>query len=268
VARTEAAVARRYKRETYKHDEQETVRQALRAYVEDKAQVARRAMARHQRRVRELTDQQQKLVQLYDNGGVSEEVLKAEQKRIAAETAKAQRWAEAAQAEITDVLGALEGALLVLDETVRYEQLPPSSRRMVNQAVFVCLIVIDPDTIHAERTRFYVGQLRAAHPAIPAARHPKTAAYADDGPQDDHDPEKTGPGFVHQANGGLHGTTVETQPRLGSHTGAARPALRPKLGCMRKRAIERAWRSESGHVPINYEAEVRTVRDRNHGARV
>jgi hypothetical protein len=43
---------------------------------------------------------------------------------------------------------ALDNALLLLDaEQVIYETLPPSSRRLVNQAIFVALIVCDPDTI-------------------------------------------------------------------------------------------------------------------------
>jgi hypothetical protein len=77
--------------------------------------------------VRELTAQQQKLVQLYYNGGVSEGVLKAEQQRIAAETAQAERWVEAARAETQDVMDALDDALLLLDETVIYERLPTAA---------------------------------------------------------------------------------------------------------------------------------------------
>jgi hypothetical protein len=80
-------------------------------------------------------------------------------------------------------------------ESIVYEQLPASSKRLVNQAIFICLIVIDPDTIHAERTRFYdelaelVRQLRAAHPATSARRRATTPGYTDEGLQDDPDPE-------------------------------------------------------------------------------
>ena len=74
VERTERAVVRRYKRETLTLRKQAAVRQALRDYVETKAEVARRASEHHTRRLRELTGQQQKLVQLFYNGGVSEEV--------------------------------------------------------------------------------------------------------------------------------------------------------------------------------------------------
>ena len=42
VERTERAVVRRYKRESYKDDEQDMVRDALRSYVQSKAEIARR----------------------------------------------------------------------------------------------------------------------------------------------------------------------------------------------------------------------------------
>ena len=127
VEQTERAVVRRYKHETLNPAQRATVRQTLRDYVQTKAEVARRASERHNRRLRELTGQQQKLVQLFYNGGVSEEVLQAEQERINTEKAKAQQWADAATREVEDVMGALDDALALLDNTiVIYETLPHS----------------------------------------------------------------------------------------------------------------------------------------------
>ncbi len=102
------------------------MRRDLRAYVEAKAEVARRESDRHARRLRELIAQQQKLVQLYYNGGVSDEVLKAEQERITRESAQAQRWVDAANHEVDDVMQALDDALALLDDNhVLYESLNP-----------------------------------------------------------------------------------------------------------------------------------------------
>jgi hypothetical protein len=107
-------------------------------------------------RLRELTGQQQKFLQAFYNGGVDEDVLKAEQERIKGERTQARKWAAAAVSEVKDIMEALDNALLLLDEEqVIYETLPPSSRRLVNQAVFVALIVCDPDTIQTERTPLY-----------------------------------------------------------------------------------------------------------------
>jgi hypothetical protein len=203
VLRTERAIVRRYKRETYKDSEQRTVREALEAYVEAKAEVAHRESQRHARRVRELTAQQQKLVHLFYHGGVSEEVLKAEQERISAETAQAHRWTDAARAEKEHVMEALADALLLLNETVIYERLPHSSRRLVNQAVFVSLIVIDPDTILAHRTPVFdemallSQQLhRGRSPAATSAARsrPRMPRHQDKSAQDDHDLDFRGRG--------------------------------------------------------------------------
>lgn len=125
MERTERAIISRYKRETYKQGEQDAIRQALREYVEGNAEVAQRNSERHARRLRELTGQQQKLLQAFYNVSVDEDVLKAEQERIETERAQAHKWAEAAVREVEDVIGALDNALLLLDdERIIYENLP------------------------------------------------------------------------------------------------------------------------------------------------
>lgn len=201
VERTERAVVRRYKRETLSHSKQARVRQALRAYVEGKAEIAKRASERHQRRLRELTGQQQKLLQLFYNGGVSEEVMKAEQQRIQTERTKAQQWADAATAEVEDVMGALEDALVLLDErTVIYETLENSVRRLVNQAIFLALTVRDPDTIEAKLTPLYeaiarvLAALEAENTAQTTPRGPKTPRNGTRYPQNDPNPDFRGRG--------------------------------------------------------------------------
>jgi hypothetical protein len=57
-------------------EEREHIRHLVRKHVEDKAQIARSEGERHARRLRELTAQQQKLVQLYYRDAVSEDVLR------------------------------------------------------------------------------------------------------------------------------------------------------------------------------------------------
>lgn len=91
----------------------------------------RRESARHARRLRELTAQQQKLVQLYYRGTIGEEVLTAEQQRIERERAEAHRWAAAAVHEVEDVLQALDDALLLIDRrTMPYAAATPIVRRL------------------------------------------------------------------------------------------------------------------------------------------
>lgn len=68
----------------------------------------------HARVGRTLQDEQQKLVQLYYKGGVSEEVLQAEQTRIESERTQAERLVKAASHEAADVLDALDDALTIV----------------------------------------------------------------------------------------------------------------------------------------------------------
>jgi site-specific DNA recombinase len=202
VERTEGGIIRRYKREAFQGDEQEDVRQAVHTYVQAKSEIARRESDRHTRRLRELTGEQQKLVQLYYKDGVSEEVLKAEQERIENERTQAKQWADAAEREVEDVMAALQDALILLDNTtVIYATLPTSSRRLVNQAVFVALIVHDPDTIEAKRTPFYEILHSVAQDIREAKETPqtgqkrrKTPQNKTGRPQDDHDPDSRGRG--------------------------------------------------------------------------
>jgi hypothetical protein len=150
----------------------------------------------------ELTGEQQKLVQLYYKGGVSEEVLKAEQERIEAERAQAQEWADAAEREVEDVMAALEDALLLLNVTqIIFEALPANIRRLVNQAVFPALTVRDPDTIDAQPTPFFDALHQLAQALLEAEatpqtgqKRPRTRQDPDGRPQDDADPDFRGRG--------------------------------------------------------------------------
>jgi hypothetical protein len=219
-----------------------------------KAEVARRASERHTRRLRELTGQQQKLVQLFYKCGVSEEVLQAEQERINTEKAKAQRWADAATREVEDVMGALDDALLLLDNTiVIYETLPHSSRRLINQAIFLVLIVRDPDTIHAQRTPLYHEIALLVQDLAPTETTPQTAAKRGGTrqptaraarPQNDLDPDFRGRGsYIEQM---AERAGFEPAMEFDPHTRLAGECLQP-LGHLSWRFGQfRGCRADSG----------------------
>jgi site-specific DNA recombinase len=233
VERTERAIVRRYKRETLTLRQQANVRRDLRAYVETKAEVARRESARHNRRLRELTAQQQKLVQLFYNGGVSEEVLKAEQERIETESARAQQWADAADREVEDVMQALDDALALLDDNhVLYENLNTLCRRLVNQAIFRRLTIRDPDTVEAERTALYdqIAQLAKdlqdpQKPAQDPQKRPRTTRNKARSPQNDHDPFSGGRGSYE--NNMAERAGFEPAMEFNPHTRLAGECLQP-----------------------------------------
>ena len=122
-----------------------TKAEAFKQLVEEYGQIAHSEGERHARRLRELTAQQQKLVQLYYRDAVSEDVLRAEQARITDEQAQVQIWEQAAKHQVDDVMAALDEALGLVDSHQRaYDHASESRRRLLNLAVF------EHFTIHEE----------------------------------------------------------------------------------------------------------------------
>lgn len=172
VAAVEATIEQFYDTVVLTEIEQDTIRAALRDYVEGKAEIAKQEGARHRRRLHELTTEQQKLVQLYYRDAVSEEVLRAEQERIARERAEAERWSTAADREVEDVMEALEDALtLVGSGRLLYRQAPPPLRRFINQALYLRLLLEDADEADAELTPLYAEILPLARRLAQEARN-------------------------------------------------------------------------------------------------
>ena len=224
VERTERAIVRRYAGEYLTPQQQQDVREQLRAHVQVKSEIARRESERHKRRLRELTSQQQKLVQLYYDGGVSTEVLQAEQQRIEEERAKAEQWADAATREVEDVMLALADALVLLDERqILYEALNHTCRRLVNQAVFVRIVISDdPDAVVAERAPAFeaIAELVENRQNLPtrARRGGSRAASARTSPENDHDPEIRGRGSYVQRMAGATGLEPATSAVTGQRS--------------------------------------------------
>jgi site-specific DNA recombinase len=152
----EGEVEEQYKTLLLTPAEQTAIREALAAHVESHAEIARTEADRHQRRLHELTGQQQKLLQLYYNGGVSEEVMQAEQERIETERVSAERWSDAAKRQVEDVDQALADALVLIDlGTAPYLTASPLEQRLINLAIYRALFVYHPTTIKGKPTDFY-----------------------------------------------------------------------------------------------------------------
>ena len=168
------AVERKYRRYLLKPDEHETIRSALRTRAEASIGAARNDIERHARRVRELQSQQQKLLQLYYEDGVSKEILQAEQKRIQAEQATVERLQDAANYEITEFERALDDALILIDSRrVPYVNASPTERRLINLAIYTALLVSSEDTVQAKLAPLYAQMVPLARKL---AREAKEAA--------------------------------------------------------------------------------------------
>jgi hypothetical protein len=169
--------------------ERDLVRARVRDHAEAKAQTATRESERHARRLRELTDQQQKLIQLFYRELVSEEALQAEQERIKAERAQAHRWSEAATRDVTDVMQALDEALSLLDHRqIAYRDATHNQRRLLNQALFSHIFVVDPGTVECELDEFYARLIALARRL--AQRRDEAAEGPETGRGDPNDPDR------------------------------------------------------------------------------
>jgi site-specific DNA recombinase len=191
VHKVEEAVERMNARIVLTSQEQEAITKAVREHAETKALVAKKEADRHNRRLRELSQQQQKLVQLHYQQAVSIEVLKAEQQRIETERSQAHRWSKAAVADVHDVMAALKVALELVDEgKLPYAAANEFCRRLINQALYEKIIVESTDKADGEPTPLYAQLIPLARhlgqeAAASAADAPETAAG---GPKDNADP--------------------------------------------------------------------------------
>ncbi len=164
VGEVEEAVVRYHHTITYTAEEQELLRDEIRRFATPRVDAAKKQAAIHERRLRELKAEQQKLVQLSFKELIDDEVLAAEQERISAERAQARKWNEAAVHEVREIMSALDDALALVDKTVPYAVSEPTERRLINQATHVVLapyLEIDGDgartiAIRGVRDPFYV----------------------------------------------------------------------------------------------------------------
>jgi DNA invertase Pin-like site-specific DNA recombinase len=117
--------------------EADALRKAFADNVAVKGDVAAKEIARRERKLLELKNQQQKLVQLFYSDAISEDVLKDEQSRIRHEQEDVERWKREATRDASKITAAAEEAiqLLTLPEQA-YRSADSRVRRMINFALF------------------------------------------------------------------------------------------------------------------------------------
>ena len=118
------------------------IRRQLAEQVGARLEVAHKQAEKHNRKLRDLQNEQQKLLQLFYRDSIDEEVLQAEQKRIEAERTEARRWADAANLEAKEAQDALDEALTIIQGChATYLVADAQQRRLMNQAIFERLLV-------------------------------------------------------------------------------------------------------------------------------
>jgi hypothetical protein len=131
--------------------QRERIRVEIESLVGSLVDAAGREIARAQKRLNDLKDEQQKLLQLSYKGLVDEDVLAAEQARIRKEQNDVARWKSVAEKDSEDTLAALDEALRLLAEApAAYERATPEVRRLLTQAIWKQLWVLDDEIVGAE----------------------------------------------------------------------------------------------------------------------
>ena len=187
----ERNVERKYKTYLLTPNEQAVVREVLLARARASTTSARNDAERHARRVRELIAQQQKLLHLYYEDGVSKEVLQAEQTRIESERVTAERLANAANFELSELDQALSDALLLIDQRrVPYLTGSATEKRLINLAIYVMLLVSASGNVEGQPTPFYAELVPLARQLAREARQTSRSR-----PQNDRNPDVRGHGL-------------------------------------------------------------------------
>jgi repressor LexA len=151
---------------------------------------------RHAARLHELQNQQQKLLHLHYRGTVDEEVLASEQQRIGRERADARKWADAATHDAGEIMQALDEALTLLTDTqIAYAQATPHTRRLLNQALFAALLILDDWVVESEQTPWVAALHRLAQTATRPSPGGQGSAEPQQTRQNDRDPHKGGRGL-------------------------------------------------------------------------
>jgi site-specific DNA recombinase len=118
-------------------DVQEQIRAELRQELAERTSVIEHEAKRHERTIKQIEAKQQKLIQLFYNDLVSEDVFAAEQDKLKTERRSADQLRTTATAQLSDIQEALDLALSRVEQPQAvYRDGTPLERRVMNRAIF------------------------------------------------------------------------------------------------------------------------------------
>jgi site-specific DNA recombinase len=163
----------------------------------ERAAAVNRDIDRHQRRMKELEDNQARLVQLSYKGLVDDAVLAREQLRLERERGEAESALRAAEVQAVDIETTLDEAL---DKTktphATYLASNPLERRLLNQTFFERILVGEQGQIEAARLTPVYAALSAWHAPMGEPVRAKTSAG-----RQRRRPSTTNPGPISRGRG-------------------------------------------------------------------
>jgi site-specific DNA recombinase len=172
----ERAIERYYVGIQLRPRERELARGAVTDYAQGQRLIARDERDRHERRLEDLLVEERKLLQLHYREDVSEAVFALEQERIRTERSAAERMLDQLDFNLADLDEALTEALALLTEThLRYAEASDHGRRLLNQALFEKLLIVDEWVIDCEEQPW----VRGLHQLARATGRKKPACGAE-----------------------------------------------------------------------------------------
>ncbi len=161
-------------------------------------------LERQRRRVAELKNQQQKLIEARYADAISLDLLKTEQERIGRELAGAQQIIARYSTEVAAVLRTVDEALLLCADAHRlYLSAPPAIKRQLNLAVFTRFWVVDDRVQAADLAEPFAELLASGLPVNTVDSGDKA-----DGHQADGNSQETPNPALDQQEPGLNITTL------------------------------------------------------------
>ncbi len=136
--------------------------------------VAETDIARSRRRLGQVKDQRQKLLDAHYQGAIPADMLKTEMQRLTAELASAETELTAVSANLTDLQDQLGRALTAAGHCAEaYEQAPPAVRRQLNQGFFEKLYIAEDGTVQdADLNQPFAALLTGSHDDHPEPARP------------------------------------------------------------------------------------------------
>jgi len=132
-------------------ERREALRRTIRKRFESMTALSAEELTRAKGELTRLKEAERKLLQAHYADHVSEELFAEEQQRIRNERAVAEETAERLTGEYDVALGNLDTALeLTANIQAAYDLAPPHIRRLMNQAIFKKLIVLDDRVVGYE----------------------------------------------------------------------------------------------------------------------
>jgi len=167
----------------------------VRRDANERTAIVAKDIERHVRRIKKLTENQTRLVQLSYRGLVSNEVLESEQQRLEAEKLQAQTMLRTAKMHARDIESALDGALAKTKTPhATYLSSTPLERRLLNQTFFARILIGDEGTIEGSELTPVYAALSGWQRELGKPRHLRPVPTPKGGRRANPDPVSRGQG--------------------------------------------------------------------------